>query len=398
MGNDLITLCVLGATGSIGQQTLSIARAFPERIDVVALGAGRNMYSLARAVAEFRPEVVAVHGIPERDKLINLLKESGGFRLPEIITGEESYEFLAVKSATNTVLSAMSGAIGLAPTFAALQAGKKVALANKESLVLAGDFLMPLYKDQIFPVDSEHSAIFQSLGGTLCTKNVKKLILTASGGPFRGKTFEELALVTKEEALKHPNWKMGPKITIDSATLLNKGFEIIEAHHLFQIPYDNIEVLVHPQSIIHSMVEFQDGAIIGQLGSPDMRLAISYALSYPERWPLLTDKPHREFTGIAPVDFNIPLTFEKPDRDTFKCFSLAEKAGRVGGNAPVILNAAGEIGVQAFLERRINLNQIAELIQKTLQLIEFRSFTSVQDILAEDLIARRTVKKILESL
>jgi 1-deoxy-D-xylulose-5-phosphate reductoisomerase len=380
-----IRLSILGATGSIGRSAASVAQAFPDLFEVVALAAGTNVGLLSDLVSRFRPGFVSVKTDAERALLIKSLKGLGLGKLPEVGVGEEGLRTAATLPEADQVLSAVSGALGLLPTFAALAAGKKVALANKESLVIGGGLLGPNDRELISPVDSEHSAVFQALGGSLDASRIRRLVLTASGGPFRGYDAERLKTVTYEEALSHPNWSMGPKITIDSATLLNKGFEVIEAHHLFRLPYDSISVVVHPQSVIHSLVEYPDGSMIAQLGPTDMRLAIAYALTNPTRLPLLDNKG---LAGYAPFPFDKSLSFEEPDRKVFRALALAEAAGRRGGSAPAILNAAGEVAVSAFLAKRIPFHAITDVLEDCLGKIPVVPIKSLEDALAADKDAR----------
>jgi 1-deoxy-D-xylulose-5-phosphate reductoisomerase len=273
-----------------------------------------------------------------------------------------------------------------------------VALANKESLVMAGDFIMPAMARLIVPVDSEHSAVFQALGGTLDASGARLIILTASGGPFLEKSKDDLAQVTPEEALAHPSWNMGPKITVDSATLLNKGLEVIEARHLFQVPWERIKVLVHPQSVIHSMVEYEDGQILAQLGPADMRAALAYALGFPARWPLLGGGGGEPLPGYSPLAFDRDLSFAEPDRRRFPCLRLAEEAGRSGGGAPAVLNAAGEMAVEAFLRCEIGFTAIPRIISDCLQTLGATKLYRIEDALEEDLKARALALKLLRGM
>jgi 1-deoxy-D-xylulose-5-phosphate reductoisomerase len=389
-----IKISVLGSTGSIGRATLSLARVFPERLAVVALAAGTNVEILAEQIRTFQPKLVSVQDDQRRKHLIALI---GDLNIkPEILVGELGLLTVASQSGAEVVMSAMVGAAGLKPTWAALSQGLRVCLANKESLVLGGELLMKLAGDRLAPVDSEHSAIFQALGGKLSDPALDRLILTASGGPFRGKSFDDLKKVTRAEALKHPTWSMGPKITCDSATMMNKGLEVIEAHHLYGLSYDRIEVLVHPTSYVHSLVGFKDGSILAQMGPADMRLAISYALSYPERWPLMEKaKTASDFESFSDTDFPQNLSFEPPDRKVWKALALAEEAGRTGGTAPAILNAANEVAVAAFLSDQISFTNIVELVEKTLTSMPPVPLTSLEDCLVADGQARQMALKIL---
>ncbi|MDR1038125.1 MAG: 1-deoxy-D-xylulose-5-phosphate reductoisomerase [Deltaproteobacteria bacterium] len=393
-----VPLSILGATGSIGDSAASLARTYPERVTVVAMAGGRNVEKMKELVEEFKPAAVSVHGEAERTRLLELLRESGKGSCPEIFIGPDGLETVAAAGPEDTVvLSAVSGAAGLRPTWAALKAGRRVALANKESMVLAGDFIMPHMKRLVVPVDSEHSALFQALGGTLDAAGARRLIITCSGGPFFGRTREELERVTSAEALAHPSWNMGPKITVDSATLMNKGLEVIEAHHLFQMPWDSIKVIVHPQSVIHSMVEHDDGQVTAVMGPADMRAPISYALGFPERWPLLGDGGAR-LPGYSPVSFDRDLTFAEPDRRSFPCLRLAEEAGRSGGGAPAVLNAASELAVEAFLRGEIGFMGIPKLVGECLHKLGAAKLHRMEDALEEDLKARALAMKLIKDM
>lgn len=395
-------LAILGATGSIGQSALDLAGRFPEHLEITALTCGWRVDLLAEAIERHRPAVAAVYGPLERDKLIEILQSRGLSPLPEILHGPEGQIAAGVESGADTVLSALVGGAGLAPTFAAVKAGLKLALANKESLVVGGDLIMPLAAasgTEIVPVDSEHSAIFQILGG-LGHRNVRRLILTASGGPFRGLKADDLEKVTVDEALNHPRWRMGPKITCDSATMMNKGLEIIEAHHLFNMPYERIEVLVHPQSVVHSIVEYHDGAQLMQSGPTDMRQVIAYALSHPDRWPLLPDEAAQGLEAYYPLDlprfaFNQwrgHLTFEAPDYDTFRALGLAEQAGRAGGIAPAVLCSSNEEAVSLFLSGAIGFTDITRLLEQTLEAIPNGPLNDLEQAQAVAEEARRLTK------
>jgi len=341
-------LSLLGSTGSIGEQTLAVAAAAPERFEVVALGAGRNLEKLADQVRRFRPALVSVAepcGVAE-------LRERLGSLSCEVLVGDEGLKAVAEYPA-DLVVSGLVGAVGLAPTLAAIRAGRDVALANKEVMVMAGALVLREVKAHgvaLLPVDSEHSAIFQALGGQR-REDVRRLILTASGGPFRTWTEAQIAEASVEQALRHPNWDMGPKITIDSASLMNKGLEVIEARWLFDIPPERVDVVVHPQSIIHSLVEFVDTSVLAQLGLPDMRVPIAVALAHPERIAL--DLPLLDLPALARMDF------ETPDCKRFPCLDLAFEALRADEAAPAVVNAANEIAVAAFLDRRIRFPEIA---------------------------------------
>jgi len=350
------TISVLGSTGSIGTQTLEVAREHKEQFRIGALAANSNIDLLEQQVREFRPRITVIR---DEKKYKELKQRVGG--LTHVAAGAEAVIEAATAEDCDTVVSAIVGIAGLIPTYNAIRKGKNIALANKEVLVTAGRIIMEEVERnsvKLLPVDSEHSAIFQSIG---CNdeRTVSKLILTASGGPFRTKSIEELRKVTLEDALKHPNWSMGRKITVDSATLMNKGLEVIEARWLFNIEPENIEVVVHPQSIIHSAVEFVDGSVIAQLGLPDMKLPIQYALTYPGRLPLRGKR-------LSLIDA-ANLTFYKPDTDKFRCLALAYRALELGDSACAVLNGANEEAVSLFLEKKISFNQISELIEKTLE-------------------------------
>jgi 1-deoxy-D-xylulose-5-phosphate reductoisomerase len=345
---DSKRLSLLGSTGSIGEQTLAVAEAAPSRFEVVALAAGRNIEKLAEQVRRFRPGLVSV---ADADGAAELRERIGSQPL-ELLIGEEGLKAVAEYPA-DLVVSGLVGAVGLAPTLSAIRAGRDIALANKEVMVTAGALVLREVKAHgvaLLPVDSEHSAIFQALCGQRI-EDVKRLILTASGGPFRTWTAEQIAEATIEQALNHPNWDMGPKITIDSASLMNKGLEVIEARWLFDIPPDRVDVVVHPQSIIHSLVEFVDTSVLAQLGLPDMRVPIAVALAYPERIEL--DLPALDLTALGRMDF------EAPDRKRFPCLELAFESLRADEAAPAVVNAANEIAVAAFLEGRIRFPEIA---------------------------------------
>ena len=343
---------ILGSTGSIGTQTLEVVRENRD-IEVLGLAAGNNIKLLEEQIREFSPKLVAVWTEEKAKELRENIKDLD----VKVVSGMEGLIEVAVLEDTEILVTAIVGMIGIRPTIEAIKAGKDIALANKETLVTAGHIIMPLAKEHqvaILPVDSEHSAIFQSLQGSN-RRELHKILLTASGGPFRGKTREELVNIQVEDALKHPNWEMGRKITIDSSTLVNKGLEVIEAKWLFDVDIDQIEVVVHPQSIIHSMVEYVDGAIIAELGTPDMKLPIQYALYYPERRYLPGERV--DFASLS------QLTFEKPDMDTFYGLRLAFEAGREDGSLPTVFNAANELAVSKFLNRQIGYLQIPEIIE-----------------------------------
>ena len=375
---------ILGSTGSIGTQTLDIVKAFPEELKVVALSAGTNVELMEKQIRQFKPELAVMGSLEAARDLRGRVADLD----VRVLGGMEGMLEMAVLPSMDIFVTAIVGMIGIRPTIAAIKAGKTIALANKETLVCAGHIIMPLAKEMgvsILPVDSEHSAIFQSLQGSP-RKSLSRIWLTCSGGPFRGKTKDELKDIRPEDALKHPNWSMGRKITIDSATLVNKGLEVMEAKWLFDTDYKDINVLVHPQSIIHSMVEFSDGAVIGELGLPDMKLPIQYALFYPDRLPM--DTPKADFYEIA------NLTFEKPDTETFKGLSLALDAAREGGSMPTVFNAANEKAVSLFLNGRISFLGIADTIEKSMASHRTIKDPTVDDILA----AEKETYSYIESL
>lgn len=349
-------IAVLGSTGSIGTQTLDIVRNYKDDLQVLALAAGTNVELMEKQVREFSPKLVAMWSEEAAKDLRIRLADLD----VKVVTGMEGLLEIATMEETDTLVTAIVGMIGIRPTIEAIKSGKDIALANKETLVCAGHIIMPLAKEygvSILPVDSEHSAIFQSLNGE--PKNrIQKILLTASGGPFRGRTPEELVNIQVEDALKHPNWAMGRKITIDSSTLVNKGLEVMEAKWLFGVEPEQIQVVVHPQSIIHSMVEYVDGAVIAQLGVPDMKLPIQYALFYPDRRPMYERK--LDFFELQ------NMTFEKPDTETFYGLALAYEALKAGGSVPTVYNAANEKAVALFLERKISYLQIPELIKRSM--------------------------------
>lgn len=364
------TIAVLGATGSIGTQTLEVARANKD-IKIAALAAGRNIKLLEAQIREFSPRMAAVWEEEDAHRLRTAVRDLD----VKVVSGMEGLLEICTLPEVEIVVTAIVGMIGIRPTVAAIRAGKDIALANKETLVTAGHIIMPLAEQccvKILPVDSEHSAIFQSLNGEN-PQQIHKLLITASGGPFRGRRREELVHVRVEDALKHPNWSMGQKITIDSATLVNKGLEVMEARWLFGIDLEQIQVVVQPQSVIHSMVEFVDGAIIAQLGTPDMKLPIQYALYYPERKFLAGDR--LDFARLAQI------TFEEPDTDTFLGLPLAYRAARAGGSMPTVFNAANEKAVSKFLHREIGFTDIYEIITECMEAHQIRQNPSVEEIL-----------------
>jgi 1-deoxy-D-xylulose-5-phosphate reductoisomerase len=378
-------LAILGSTGSIGVSTLEIVAAHPERFRVAALTAGRNLTLLEQQVRTFRPQRVAVTDAADAAAL----KARLGALAPLILSGRDGLLACAADSGARLVVSAIVGAAGLEPTLAAIDAGLDVALANKETLVAAGNLVMAAVEARgvnLFPVDSEHSAIFQSLAGHR-KHDVRRLILTASGGPFRDRNAAELARVTPADALSHPNWAMGRKITIDSATMMNKGLEVIEAHWLFDLPAEKIAVHIHPESIVHSMVEYVDGAVIAQLGIPDMKTPIALALSWPERLPL--DLPPLDLCRLG------RLHFSEPDTLRFPCLALAYRALQSGGTTPAVLNAANEVAVEAFLEHRLGFTAIPKIIAAVLDRHPFAPADNLTAVLAADASARTLANTLI---
>ena len=363
-------IAILGSTGSIGTQTLDIVREQGD-IKVTALAAGSNIGLLEKQIREFQPKLVAVWDEKHAQELRTRIRDLD----VDVYSGMEGLIAVSTEEEAEILVTAIVGMLGLRPTVAAIKAGKNIALANKETLVTAGHLIMPLAKEcdvSILPVDSEHSAIFQSLNGEEGNR-IAKILLTASGGPFRGKKRQELMNMQVEDALKHPNWSMGRKITIDSATLVNKGLEVMEAKWLFDVEPEQIQVVVHPQSVIHSMVEYEDGAVIAQLGTPDMRLPIQYALYYPKRRPLSGKR--LDFYELS------NLTFEKPDTETFEGLSLAMEAMKQGGNMPTVFNAANERAVALFLDRKIGFLEITEIIAESMNQVKYREQPSLEEIL-----------------
>ena len=381
-------ITILGSTGSIGVSTLEIVAAHPDRFRVVALTAGRNLELLARQIRQFAPRIAVVASSEDMPRL----KEMCSGLDCTILGGIEGLIAAATADEAETVVAAIVGAAGLVPTAAAIRAGKDIALANKETLVTAGHLFMEMvseYGVQLHPVDSEHSAVFQSMEGHR-TQDIQRIILTASGGPFLNTPASQLARVTVRDALNHPNWSMGKKITIDSATMMNKGLEVIEARWLFDTPVDKIDVNIHPQSIIHSMVEYVDGCVIAQLGTPDMKAPIAYALAYPERIA----------TGVKPLDLTdfSGLTFFTPDMDKFRCLALAYRAINAGESMPAVMNAANEIAVESFLEGRIGFIQIAETIERTMDAHQSHPLRSIEEVLKTDLWGRETAREICREM
>lgn len=369
-------LVILGSTGSIGTQTLEVVREYPEYFEVTALAAGRSVAAMEEQIREFHP----AYAVMWTEEAAAELKTRVADLPVKVLSGMDGLLEISTLPEYDILVTAIVGMIGIRPTIAAIKAHKTIALANKETLVTAGHIIMPMAAEcgvSILPVDSEHSAIFQSLNGE--PKNrIDKIWLTCSGGPFRGKKREELLDIKPEDALKHPNWAMGRKITIDSATMVNKGLEVMEAKWLFNVDYDQVKVVVHPQSIVHSMVEYQDGAVIAELGAPDMKLPIQYALFYPDRMPLRVPRKRADFYTLK------SLTFEEPDMETFTGLPLALRAGRTGGSLPTVYNAANERAVALFLEGRIGFLEIVELIEKAMDHHKVVENPDVDQILAAE--------------
>ena len=367
-------IAILGSTGSIGTQTLDVVRANPGELTVTALSAGRQIDLLERQIREFHPRLAAVWEEEKALELRDRIRDTD----TRVVSGMEGLLELAVMPEADILVTAIVGMNGIRPTIAAIEAGKDIALANKETLVTAGHIIMPLAREhqvKILPVDSEHSAIFQCLHGD-DRRQLAKLLITASGGPFRGKKTKDLEAVQVEDALKHPNWAMGQKITIDSATLVNKGLEVLEARWLFGVELEQIQVVVQPKSIIHSMVEFTDGAVIAQLGTPDMKLPIQYALFYPERRPLGGDR--LDFAALKEI------TFEDPDMETFRGLAMAIEAGKIGGSMPTAFNAANERAVAKFLKKEIRFLDIYAIIEEAMREHRVIEHPTVEQILATE--------------
>ena len=376
-------IAILGSTGSIGTQTLDVVRQHPEEFSVFALSAHRSLDLLIQQAIEFNPAVVCIAD----ESLYQPLREALSDLPIQVMAGEKAIAEMVTMPAIDVVVAAMVGYAGLRPTIEAIKAKKTIALANKETLVVAGEIICRLaqrHKVSILPVDSEHSAIFQSLVGEDMA-SVEKLLLTASGGPFRNFTFEQMQHVTAAQALKHPNWEMGAKITIDSASMMNKGFEVIEARWLFDIPVDKIQVLVHPQSVVHSAVQFVDGSVKAQLGTPDMRMPIQYALTYPQRWQ--SDVPRLDLFATK------QLTFEEPDIQRFPNLRLAYEAMAKGGNMPCILNAANEVVNLAFREGKCGFLQMSDVIEQTMATTNFIAQPTYEDYVQTDCLARQIAKE-----
>ncbi|MGE5237949.1 MAG: 1-deoxy-D-xylulose-5-phosphate reductoisomerase [Chloroflexota bacterium] len=375
------SLAILGSTGSIGRSALKVVAQFPDRFRVAGLTAGRNVRLLLEQIRATNPEIVAVS---DHDSFRQLSAMFRRRKRPEILCGREGVEQVAQLTSADTVISAISGSAGLMPTIAAVRAGKALAIANKETLVMAGSILLSeteKYGASLLPVDSEHSAVFQCMNGE-DPGSVRKVLLTASGGPFLNKSAAELRKVTPRDALKHPNWKMGEKITVDSATLMNKGLEVIEAFHLFRLPLEKIDVLVHPQSVIHALIEFNDGSYLAHLSRPDMRAPIAYALSWPDRLERV----------IEPIDWKrlSALTFLEPDTRRFPCLALAYEAIRAGGTMPAVLNAANEVAVNAFLNEAVRFRDIPAIIRKTMDFHVSEPADDIETVVEADRWARET--------
>jgi 1-deoxy-D-xylulose-5-phosphate reductoisomerase len=378
-------ITLLGSTGSIGTQTLEIVAQHPDKFRLVGIAAGNNVELLAQQVRQFRPEIVAIANEAKFGELQEAL--AGLDYQPQLVAGEAGLVAVAGYGDAESVVTGIVGCAGLLPTIAAIKAGKDIALANKETLIAGGPVVLPLvekHQVKLLPADSEHSAIFQCLQG-VPAGGLKRIILTASGGSFRDWPIEKLANVTIADALKHPNWSMGKKITIDSATLMNKGLEVIEAHYLFGVDYDNIDIVIHPQSIIHSLIEVQDTSVLAQLGWPDMRLPLLYALSWPER--IATDWPQLDLVKSG------DLTFREPDHEKYPCMGLAYAAGRAGGSMPAVLNAANEQVVALFLDEKVRFNDIPVLVEQVCDRhrADNNLTPSLEDIIAADEWARQMV-------
>ena len=379
----MTTVAVIGSTGSIGTQTIEVVAAEPERYEIVALAAGSSVEQLAEQARQVRPRVVGLADASRAGELAELLPPG-----VELVAGPEALADLATEA--DVTVNGVVGFAGLPVTMATLAAGRRLALANKESLIAAGPVVRTVRDTpgaELVPVDSEHCAVHQCLRAGEGSRRLARIVLTASGGPFRGRTAEELASVTVDEALAHPTWSMGPKITVDSSTLMNKGLEVIEAHELFDVPYDDIEVVVHPQSIVHSMAEFTDGATIAQLSMPDMRLPIAYALAYPDRATVPFGRV--DWTATTRLDF------EPPDRSTFACLDLAYEAGRSGGTAPAWLSAANEVAVDAFLGGRIGWIAISQVLSASLERWDGEPADSLEAVLDADARGRRCASELI---
>ena len=379
-------IAVLGSTGSIGVTALKVIHSNPEKYRVIALGAGKNLDLLLKQIENLRPKAVAVL---DEGLASDLKRRLGKAKSPEVTYGNDGFKHLVTLDEVDTVISSMTGAAGLLPTYEAIRSGKQVALANKETIVMAGALVMGEAQKRgvsVLPIDSEHSAILQSLQGHP-REDIRRVILTASGGPFRNASLSEMSRMTPAQALDHPNWSMGPKISIDSATMMNKGLEAIEAKWLFDLDMDRITILIHPQSIVHSMVEYKDGAIIAQLGIPDMTIPISYALSFP----------HHDENRLPPLELDEvgSLCFEKPDMKRFRCLHLALQAAKTGGTMPAVLNGANETAVGSFLDGTITFLEIPDIIEKTMKKHRPYDIDSIETVLEADAWARRTAQSFL---
>ena len=382
-------LTILGSTGSIGCNALEIVKALPEKFSIKALAAGRNVQLLAKQISQFHPEIAVVLDADHASALEKLIPKQQGL---DIVWGQEGYTRAATYESVDMVVSAMVGAAGLMPTLAAIDAGKHIALANKETLVIAGDIVMERARNRgvnILPIDSEHSAVFQCVAGHRM-EDVDKIFLTASGGPFLNRPAQDFPSIKPDDALNHPTWQMGEKITIDSATLMNKGLEVLEATHLFGVSEASIDILIHPQSIVHSMVSFKDGSILAQLGIPDMKGAIAYAMSHPDRYPIGQALP--DFPRLG------SLTFDAPDFDKFPCLSLAYEASKVGGTLPAVLNAANEVAVHAFLKRHLSFDGIPRTIQQVMAQHTPVTNPVLSDILKADGWARKEAAQKVQAI
>jgi len=379
-------LAILGSTGSVGTQTLEVVELYPDHFSITVLTAGKNADLLIQQALKFKPSAIVVSDKSAFEKVKDALEGKG----IEVNFGEEALIDVVQRDDIDIVLTAVVGAVGLKPTVAAIEAGKDIALANKETLVVAGELITNLIEKnnvKLLPVDSEHSAIFQCLAGEE-ENPIEKIILTASGGPFRGMSRNDLISVTKVEALKHPNWSMGAKITIDSASLMNKGLEVIEAKWLFGLEADQVDVIIHRQSIVHSLVQFEDGSLKAQMGLPDMKLPIQYALTYPKRFK--NDFPRFNFLDYP------TLTFEQPDMEVFKNLKLAYQALEAGGNAPCILNGANEVVVEAFLNDQVGFLEMSDIIEETLCQVKSQKTLSLEDYLQYDLESRTVARSLID--
>ncbi|MFA5536176.1 MAG: 1-deoxy-D-xylulose-5-phosphate reductoisomerase [Bacillota bacterium] len=379
-------IALLGSTGSIGRQTLAVIDFFPEKFKIISLAAGKNIELLEEQIIKYKPKIAIV---ADREKGNHLKNKLGNYPV-QIFSGQDQLHQGVVAEEVETVITGLSGVAGLLPTLKAIEAGKNIALANKETLVAAGELVMNAvekYAVNLLPVDSEHSAIFQCLQGNRM-EDVRNIILTASGGPFRSLTADQLKNVSVEQSLKHPNWEMGRKITVDSATMMNKGLEVIEAKHLFKVDFDRIKVVIHPESIIHSMVEYIDGSIMAQMAPPNMQLPIQYALSYPERWQCSYEE------RLNPKIL-VGLTFEEPNTELFPALDLAYRAGKTGGTMPAVLNAANEVAVASFLDRRIGFTDIWRVVETAMSQHSVIYNPSLEAILEADATARDNVSALI---